>query len=191
MAGEEDDRTPKHKRGEKPGPEAAKTHGPATEQPPPTGEPRRSRKATESAETAEKAPCPIVGVGASAGGLEALQGLFANLPSEPPEVEVVRRANDSRGPRQSGPASKCLFFRAIWHDNPDDGPSTLDAADRRPAAEQLHAFANAQESEAGGLLEVRGVEPASPIGDPQAHVPAHAAQADAGLLDTGVADHIG
>ncbi len=44
----------------------------------------------------ERASCPIVGVGASAGGLEALQGLFDHVPNEPPMAFVVvqHRATD-------------------------------------------------------------------------------------------------
>lgn len=36
----------------------------------------------EGAKTHERAPCPVVGVGASAGGLEALQGLFGHVPAD-------------------------------------------------------------------------------------------------------------
>ncbi len=43
----------------------------------------------EVAERRERAGCPIVGVGASAGGLEALQGLFDHVPNEPPMAFVV------------------------------------------------------------------------------------------------------
>jgi two-component system CheB/CheR fusion protein len=44
----------------------------------------------------EKAVCPVVGVGASAGGLEALQGLLDHVPTEPPIAFVVvqHRATD-------------------------------------------------------------------------------------------------
>ncbi len=96
MAGEKGDRTPKRKRDKKAGPAAVKKHGPATEQPPPAAQPPVPGEETESAETRKQAPCPIVGVGASAGGLEALQGLFAHLPSEPclAFVVVQHRATD-------------------------------------------------------------------------------------------------
>jgi two-component system CheB/CheR fusion protein len=50
----------------------------------------------EPAEHRERAGCPIVGVGASAGGLEALQGLFDHVPNDPPMAFVVvqHRATD-------------------------------------------------------------------------------------------------
>jgi two-component system CheB/CheR fusion protein len=50
----------------------------------------------EPAEHRERAGCPIVGVGASAGGLEALQGLFDHVPGKPPMAFVVvqHRATD-------------------------------------------------------------------------------------------------
>ena len=50
----------------------------------------------EPMETRERAPCPVAGVGASAGGLEALQGLFAHIPADLNAAFVVvqRRAAD-------------------------------------------------------------------------------------------------
>jgi two-component system CheB/CheR fusion protein len=50
----------------------------------------------EPAEHRERAGCPIIGVGASAGGLEALQGLFDHVRNEPPMAFVViqHRATD-------------------------------------------------------------------------------------------------
>jgi two-component system CheB/CheR fusion protein len=50
----------------------------------------------EPAEHRERAGCPIVGVGASAGGLEALQGLLDHVRNEPPMAFVVvqHRATD-------------------------------------------------------------------------------------------------
>jgi two-component system CheB/CheR fusion protein len=42
-------------------------------------EPEKHAEEPEPAEAREKAPCPVVGVGASAGGLEALRGLFEHV----------------------------------------------------------------------------------------------------------------
>jgi two-component system CheB/CheR fusion protein len=96
MAGEKGDRTPKRKRDKRPRPAAVEEYGPATQQPPEAAQPPMPRAQGESAETRKQAPCPIVGIGASAGGLEALQGLFAHLPSEPclAFVVVQHRASD-------------------------------------------------------------------------------------------------
>ncbi len=47
------------------------------------------RAEAEPVEPREKAACPIVAVGASAGGLEALQGLFDHVPDEAPMAFVV------------------------------------------------------------------------------------------------------
>jgi two-component system, chemotaxis family, CheB/CheR fusion protein len=41
------------------------------------------------AEGEEETVCPVVGIGASAGGLEALQGLLSHLPNEPPMALVI------------------------------------------------------------------------------------------------------
>jgi two-component system, chemotaxis family, CheB/CheR fusion protein len=51
----------------------------------------------------ESLPCPVVGVGASAGGLEALQGLLEHLPTEPPMAFVIvqHRAADRTSVMQS------------------------------------------------------------------------------------------
>ena len=51
---------------------------------------------SESAELDERPGCPVIGVGASAGGLEALQGFLAHLPDEPPMALVIvqHRASD-------------------------------------------------------------------------------------------------
>jgi len=51
----------------------------------------------------EKAPCSVAGVGASAGGLEALQGLFAHVPPDLNAVFVVvqHRAVDRTGVMKS------------------------------------------------------------------------------------------
>jgi two-component system CheB/CheR fusion protein len=106
MAGEKgDNKNPRRKREQK---KAPNEHGPSgqppaaerpSEQPvqePAPAEPEMAREEPEAAETCDRAPCPVVGVGASAGGLEALQGLFANLPSEPNLAFVVvqHRATD-------------------------------------------------------------------------------------------------
>jgi two-component system CheB/CheR fusion protein len=45
-------------------------------------EPEAPAAEAEQAEKRGRAPCPVVGVGASAGGLEALQGLFAHVPAD-------------------------------------------------------------------------------------------------------------
>jgi two-component system CheB/CheR fusion protein len=89
MAGEKGDRTPERKRNKKPDQRAVKEYGPATEQSPQAAPPQRPQEEAESAATPEPASCPVVGVGASAGGLEALQGLFAHLPSSPGLAFVV------------------------------------------------------------------------------------------------------
>ncbi len=96
MAGEKGDGTLEREGNKKrPAPEAVKEQGPAAEpsgqapalQPP--VEPETPGEETESAETMDRAPCPVVGVGASAGGLEALQGLFDHVPSNPGVAFVV------------------------------------------------------------------------------------------------------
>jgi two-component system CheB/CheR fusion protein len=106
MAGEKGDKTPRCKRERKKAPDKqgpgdqplAATEGPS-EQPLQEKQPAElemPREEPELAETCDRAPCPVVGVGASAGGLEALQGLFANLPSNPNLAFVVvqHRATD-------------------------------------------------------------------------------------------------
>ena len=45
----------------------------------PSEEPEKRAEEPEPAEARQRAPCPVVGVGASAGGLEALQGLFEHV----------------------------------------------------------------------------------------------------------------
>ncbi len=45
-------------------------------------EPEATAAKPEQTETHERTPCPVAGVGASAGGLEALQGLFAHVPAD-------------------------------------------------------------------------------------------------------------
>jgi two-component system CheB/CheR fusion protein len=45
-------------------------------------EPETTAAEPEQAEKHERAPCPVAGVGASAGGLEALQGLFTHVPTD-------------------------------------------------------------------------------------------------------------
>lgn len=59
-------------------------------------EPDTSTNDVEQVESRERAPCPVVGVGASAGGLEALQGLFEHVPANLNAVFVViqHRATD-------------------------------------------------------------------------------------------------
>ncbi|MEN6333163.1 MAG: chemotaxis protein CheB, partial [Phycisphaerales bacterium] len=54
------------------------------------------REESESLKDAGETTCPVVGIGASAGGLEALQGLLSHLPSEPPMALVIvqHRATD-------------------------------------------------------------------------------------------------
>jgi two-component system CheB/CheR fusion protein len=98
MAGEKSDKTPRRKREQKKAPSTPEptgqpptTAGPA-EQPAPEQQPAEP----EAPETSDRAPCPVVGVGASAGGLEALQGLFANLPRGPNLAFIVvqHRATD-------------------------------------------------------------------------------------------------
>jgi len=93
MAGEENERTPKRRERDR-STEAAgqnspkRSAGASLEQPPVPPETR-----PEEPEPVEpphdRAPCRVVGVGASAGGLEALQGLFANLPPKPGIAFVV------------------------------------------------------------------------------------------------------
>ncbi len=106
MAGEEgNNKTPRRKREQKKAPNERRpdeqpsaaerpSEQPAQEQQP--AEPETPREEPELAEIYDRAPCPVVGVGASAGGLEALQGLFANLPSQPSLAYVVvqHRATD-------------------------------------------------------------------------------------------------
>jgi len=60
------------------------------------GQEEKPREEPEQAEQHERAVCPVVAVGASAGGLEALQGLFDHVPNEPPMAFVVvqHRATD-------------------------------------------------------------------------------------------------
>ncbi len=103
MAGEKGDGIPERKRNQKrPAHEAVNEQGSAAEPsgqagaPQPSVEAEMPRAATELVETCDRAPCPVVGVGASAGGLEALQGLFDNLPSNPGVAFVVvqHRATD-------------------------------------------------------------------------------------------------
>jgi two-component system CheB/CheR fusion protein len=96
MAGEKGDKTPRHTREPKtardeqrPGDLPPAVEGPSAQpapeqQPAEPGTPRE-----EPVQTCDRAPCPVVGVGASAGGLEALQGLFAHLPSNPNLAFVV------------------------------------------------------------------------------------------------------
>jgi two-component system CheB/CheR fusion protein len=90
MVGAKADQTPNYRRQPKKSPQedlAVLPQGAAPEMP---------REEPESKEVANRAPCPVVGVGASAGGLEALQGLFTNLPSTPNIAFVVvqHRASD-------------------------------------------------------------------------------------------------
>ncbi len=102
MAGEKGNRNPESKRSRKqPAPQAANEEAPAAEKSAqaaeqPRIEPGPPREEAESAEPQDRASCPVVGVGASAGGLEALQGLFENLPSNPSMAFVVvqHRATD-------------------------------------------------------------------------------------------------
>jgi two-component system CheB/CheR fusion protein len=61
-------------------PESADVENPQTQERPPESLP---------AVPQDRAPCPVVGVGASAGGLEALQALFANVPADPGIAFVV------------------------------------------------------------------------------------------------------
>ncbi len=87
MAGEKKDK-PSRRRPK--GPRAGSVKGPAgkgqvvMEQPDKAEAVEQEKTATEpeTTESRERAPCPVVGVGASAGGLEALQGLFAHVPSD-------------------------------------------------------------------------------------------------------------
>ncbi len=85
------------------GPEQTAGAQPPAPEPPPEApqeqqpaEPPEPPEEPEMAEPHDRALCPVVGVGASAGGLEALQGLFANLPPEPGMAFVVvqHRASD-------------------------------------------------------------------------------------------------
>ncbi len=105
MAGEKGSGIPERERKTE---ESAQETPPRNEQGPATGEPGQAaapqpsveaqmpREEMELAETHNRAPCPVVGVGASAGGLEALQGLFDHLPSNPGVAFVVvqHRATD-------------------------------------------------------------------------------------------------
>ncbi len=61
-----------------------------------TVEDQKPPEEPEPADSSEATMCPVVGVGASAGGLEALQGLLAHLPEEPPMAMVIvqHRASD-------------------------------------------------------------------------------------------------
>ena len=93
MAGEKGNKTPHRKREQKnaqdrqgPGDQWPATVEGPSEQPVQErqpAEPEAPREELELAEPCNRASCPVVGVGASAGGLEALQGLFANLPANP------------------------------------------------------------------------------------------------------------
>ncbi len=105
MAGEKGDKTPRRKREAKnargeqgPGDQPPAAEGPSEQpaQEQQSAEPQTPREEPEPAEIHDRAPCPVVGVGASAGGLEALQGLFASLPSNPNLAFVVvqHRATD-------------------------------------------------------------------------------------------------
>jgi len=106
MAGEKGDKTPRRKRGQKNAQDKqglgdqppATTEGPSEQpvQEKQPAEPEMPCEEPEPAETYDRAPCPVVGVGASAGGLEALQGLFDKLPSKPNLAFVVvqHRATD-------------------------------------------------------------------------------------------------
>ena len=110
MVGEKGyNKTPRHKKGKKgkPAAEPAVPSESETQQPepppqeaPPEQPPKEAEPSPEELEPAEplheRAPCPVVGVGASAGGLEALQGLFANVPADPDIAFVVvqHRATD-------------------------------------------------------------------------------------------------
>ena len=98
MAGEKSNKIPRPKREQR---KTSNEQGP-TDQPPAAegpfeppaqekqpAEPELPREEPEVAEAYDRAPCPVVGVGASAGGLEALQGLFASLPSNPNLAFVV------------------------------------------------------------------------------------------------------
>jgi len=105
MAGEEGNKTPRRKREQK---KASSQQGPDDQLPAAAGrpeevapgqspaEPEMAREEPEQPDIHDRAPCPVVGVGASAGGLEALQGLFASLPSEPSLAFIVvqHRATD-------------------------------------------------------------------------------------------------
>jgi two-component system CheB/CheR fusion protein len=100
VVGEKDNkRTPKPKKGNKltePAGtgdlEAQKTEpqqAPTPEGPAPEPAPEKPPEQEPPEPPHERAPCPVVGIGASAGGLEALQGLFANMPAHPEIAFVV------------------------------------------------------------------------------------------------------
>lgn len=90
MAGETDSRTPRQRKGSAAREPAAAGNAKTPETQAPSEEPKPGEPPQD------RASCPVVGVGASAGGLEALQGLFANLPSMPclAFVVVQHRASD-------------------------------------------------------------------------------------------------
>jgi two-component system CheB/CheR fusion protein len=73
--------------------EAVKAEEPGTKESAAVEPPREE---SESLKDAGETTCPVVGIGASAGGLEALQGLLSHLPSEPPMALVIvqHRATD-------------------------------------------------------------------------------------------------
>lgn len=89
MAGEnKGDKIPPDERERKKRDESVQESQPASPETPPEGD--------SPVKTHNGAPCPVVGVGASAGGLEALQGLFASMPPAPGVAFVVvqHRATD-------------------------------------------------------------------------------------------------
>lgn len=109
MAGEKRDKSSRraNPKGEKPrdNTETVENAGPTTEPPGRVqpGEPETTVAGPEEAEARERAPCPVAGVGASAGGLEALQGLFAHVPADLMAAFVViqHRAADRTSVMQS------------------------------------------------------------------------------------------
>jgi two-component system CheB/CheR fusion protein len=97
MAGEKNNRIPRRRKGNtaREPVNPARPETPETQPPevPREQQPAGSQVPSEEPRPAgpshDRAPCPVVGVGASAGGLEALQGLFARLPGKPGLAFVV------------------------------------------------------------------------------------------------------
>ncbi len=88
MAKERKNRASKPHREDHPvGDEAEERQKPVVEEESTTIE--ASREELECVEDKGVVVCPVVGVGASAGGLEALQGLLSHLPSGPPMALVI------------------------------------------------------------------------------------------------------
>lgn len=86
-----------HREGHPVGDEAAEPRTPPPEEPVETGVSKEEPpEEPPAAEEGEGSMCPVVGIGASAGGLEALEGLLSHLPSEPPMAMVIiqHRATD-------------------------------------------------------------------------------------------------